>query len=88
MHHLVFFLFLGGLELHALIGDRMICPCTFTIAILNWTELRVILEVKKREGVCFARMDHVLSLDGLFIRPNQSFLLRGQTIRYSPTIDS
>lgn len=47
-------------------GDWMICPCTFTIAILNWTELRVILEVKKREGVCSARMDHVLSLGGLY----------------------
>lgn len=64
-------------------GDRIICPCTFTIAIPNWTELRVILEVKKRErGLLCA--DGSCVITRWSIRPNQSFLPRGQMIRYSP----
>lgn len=69
MHHLVFFPLSGRVRVARVVdwsGDRIICPCTFTIAILNWTGLRVILEVKKRGGVCFARMDHVLSLGGSY----------------------
>lgn len=54
MHQLVFFPLSGRVRVARVVdwsGDRIICPCTFIIAILNWTGLRVILEVKKGGGL-------------------------------------